>query len=75
MSQRSQISLSSFLTQRACHLRLLYLRYPVAQSALLIAVTWGVIYYKEVNERRKIMVFALSAVVVVIGAAVLGAPA
>eukprot|EP00047_Mylnosiga_fluctuans_P019844 m.86671 g.86671 ORF g.86671 m.86671 type:complete len:60 (-) comp8290_c0_seq4:4017-4196(-) len=46
--------------------------YPVSQCALLIAGTWGVLYYREIRARSKIITFAVSAIVVCIGAAILG---
>ncbi len=46
--------------------------YPISQCSLLIAGTWGVLYYKEINERAKIIAFAASALVICLGAALLG---
>lgn len=46
--------------------------YPVSQCALLIAATWGVLYYREIRNPRKIATFAVSAVVICLGATLLG---
>ena len=45
---------------------------PISQCALLIAGTWGVLYYHEIRGTRQVALFALAAVVVCIGAALLG---
>ncbi len=46
--------------------------YPVSQCALLIASTWGVLYYREIRGTRQILMFACAAIIVCVGAGLLG---
>ncbi len=45
--------------------------YPISQTATLFAVSWGIVYFKEVIHRRSIIRIALGAVLILLGAALL----
>ena len=42
--------------------------YPLCQCALLIGGCWGIFYFKEITERRAIVLFFVSAMVLLSGA-------
>lgn len=46
--------------------------FPVTQSAVLIAVLWGLFYFKEITGRRNKLQVLLGAVILLIGVIVLG---
>lgn len=45
---------------------------PISQSATLIAILWGLFYFKEVTQRKQVIQVLTGAVVLLAGVAVLG---
>ena len=45
--------------------------YPISQTATLFAVSWGILYFKEIVHRRNILRVVVGAVMILCGAALL----
>lgn len=45
--------------------------YPISQTATLFAVSWGIVYFKEVIQKRSIIRVATGALLILLGAALL----
>ncbi|MBI3109613.1 hypothetical protein HYZ06_01090 [Candidatus Daviesbacteria bacterium] len=45
---------------------------PVSQSAILIAVLWGLYYFKEITQRKQVMQVLSGAVILLLGVVILG---
>jgi glucose uptake protein len=45
--------------------------YPISQTATLFAVSWGILYFKEIVQKRGIMRVSIGAVLILCGAALL----
>ena len=45
--------------------------YPISQTATLFAVSWGILYFKEIVQRRGIIRVSIGAVLILCGAALL----
>ena len=45
--------------------------YPISQTATLFAVSWGILYFKEIVRRRGIIYVGIGAVMILCGAALL----
>ncbi|MBI2334995.1 hypothetical protein HYU96_04325 [Candidatus Daviesbacteria bacterium] len=45
---------------------------PISQSAILVAVFWGLFYFKEVAQRKKMIQVLIGAAVLLAGVAILG---
>ena len=45
--------------------------YPISQTATLFAVSWGILYFKEIVQKRGIIRVSIGAVMILCGAALL----
>ncbi len=45
--------------------------YPISQTATLFAISWGVLYFKEIVERKSILKIAVGAILILSGATLL----
>ncbi|XP_065179691.1 transmembrane protein 144 homolog A-like [Sycon ciliatum] len=45
--------------------------YPLTQTCILVNGLWGILYYKEIRGKVKVSLFAMSALIIIGGAAVL----
>lgn len=45
---------------------------PISQSAILVAILWGLYYFKEVTQRKQMMQILIGAVILLAGVAILG---
>src|SRR6185437_250912 len=45
--------------------------YPISQTATLFAVSWGVLYFKEISNRRNILRVITGSVMILLGAMLL----
>merc|ERR1712232_462956 len=46
--------------------------YPLTQCCILVAGIWGVAYFKEITGSKKIVLFFVFAIILLIGASMLG---
>ncbi|MBI4016020.1 MAG: hypothetical protein HY362_04870 [Candidatus Aenigmarchaeota archaeon] len=46
--------------------------FPITQTSLLVAVLWGVLYFKEIKESNSIVKIIIGAILLIIGAFLLG---
>lgn len=46
--------------------------FPITQASVLVAVLWGLYYFKEITQRKQVMQVLIGAVILLTGVAVLG---
>ncbi len=64
-------NMGSFFVLIAITLVGITVAYPISQTATLFAVSWGVLYFKEIVQRNSILKIAAGAVLILSGAALL----
>ena len=46
--------------------------FPLTQTALLVGILWGLFYFKEFKKKQKIIQVIIGAIIIIIGAFLLG---